>query len=91
MIPGHAPGQDEADAPAGPRQRDGATEYRPDEAAIRRREANGTSWNLGMKIGLTGLASLAPLALLWIGCAWYMVRLKVDTTGTMGSESTTSP
>jgi hypothetical protein len=27
------------------------------------------AFNLGMKMGLTGLGSLAPLMLLWIGCA----------------------
>jgi hypothetical protein len=32
------------------------------------------AWNLGMKLGLSGFASLAPLALVWLACsAWITV------------------
>jgi hypothetical protein len=30
------------------------------------------AWNLGMKTGLTGRASLAPLAIVWIACAAWL-------------------
>ena len=57
------------------------TDFRADEAAIRRHAEPTASWNVGMKIGLTGLASLIPLGIVWIGCAillaWTFDRLKV--------------
>ncbi len=35
------------------------------------------AWNLGMKAGLTGHASLAPLAIVWIACAaWLSVAAR---------------
>jgi hypothetical protein len=34
------------------------------------------AWNLGMKMGLSGHASLAPLAVVWMACgAWLTVAM----------------
>ena len=44
------------------------TDLRPDMDPIARRGGPRASWNLGMKMGLTGLASLIPLGIVWIGC-----------------------
>ena len=45
------------------------TDFRADETAIRRHAEPTASWNVGMKIGLKGLASLIPLGLVWLACA----------------------
>jgi hypothetical protein len=44
------------------------TDFRADENAIRRHADPSASWNLGMKMGLSGLASLIPLGIAWLGC-----------------------
>ena len=49
------------------------TDFRADENAIRRHADPTASWNLGMKMGLTGLASLIPLGLVWLACAIGLV------------------
>lgn len=57
-----------------------------DVGGWRRHVEPKAAFNLGMKIGLEGHASLIPLALVWIGCGVYLfaggrtVRLKADTT-----------
>lgn len=56
------------------------TDFRADAAAIGRGEGPTASWNLGMKIGLTGRASLLPLGLVWIAAAgaWIVVPRRDD-------------
>ena len=49
------------------------TDLRPDMDPIARRGGPRASWNLGMKMGLTGLASLIPLGTVWIGCGCFLV------------------
>ena len=57
-----------------------------DVGGWRRHVEPKAAFNLGMKIGLDGHASLIPLALVWLGCGVYlMVRLKADTTTDQGS------
>ena len=56
------------------------TDFRADENAIRRHADPTASWNLGMKMGLTGLASLIPLGIVWLACAAGLARLdRADT------------
>ena len=62
------------------------TDFRADETAIRRHTPSGASWNLGMKVGLTGLASLVPLGFVWLGCGWW---LSVVAAESKESSSTT--
>ena len=54
------------------------TDFRADENAIWRHAEPTVSWNLGMVMGLTGRASLAPLGLVWLACAacfsWLLAR-----------------
>jgi hypothetical protein len=45
------------------------TDFRADEGAIRRHADPTASWNLGMKMGLTGRASLVPLGVVWLAFA----------------------
>jgi hypothetical protein len=40
--------------------------------ALRAHVAPRAAWNLGMQAGLSGRASLVPLALVWIGCAAWL-------------------
>ena len=43
------------------------------------------AWNLGQRVGLDGLASLAPLVAIWIACAAWLawaVRLRARTSST---------
>lgn len=48
-----------------------------DPGAWRAHTEPKAAWNLGMKLGLRGLASLAPLVLAWIACgAWIIVAGK---------------
>jgi hypothetical protein len=54
------------------------TDYRADEPAIRRHQTTGVSWNLGMKMGLTGRASLMPLGIVWLGAGWLILRRGPD-------------
>jgi len=42
------------------------------------------AWNLGMKLGLSGFASLAPLALVWTACAVWLVRVAKSTAAARG-------
>jgi hypothetical protein len=56
------------------------TDYRADEGAIRRHADPTASWNLGMKMGLTGRASLIPLGLVWLACAIGLGRVLKCTT-----------
>jgi hypothetical protein len=50
-------------------------DFRADENAIRRHADPSASWNLGMKMGLTGLASLIPLGIAWLGCGIALALL----------------
>ena len=52
------------------------TDFRADETAIRRHADPSASWNLGMKMGLTGRASLIPLVLVWLGCAVWLLSFR---------------
>jgi hypothetical protein len=45
------------------------TDLRPDLDPIARQGGPRASWNLGMKMGLTGHASLIPLGIVWLGSA----------------------
>src|SRR5262249_20968862 len=47
----------------------GFTDYRADAATLRSANSQKPGWNLGMKLGLRGHASLVPLALVWLACA----------------------
>jgi len=49
------------------------TDIRTDIDAWRRHVEPKAAFNLGMKIGLHGHASLIPLALVWLGCGVYLV------------------
>jgi len=51
------------------------TDFRADEDAIWRHADPTVSWNLGMAMGLTGRASLLPLAAVWLACAVYLAWL----------------
>ena len=52
-------------------------------------QADGTvpkaSWNLGMKMGLTGKASLAPLAAIWICCLLWFIAGERERARTMAA------
>jgi hypothetical protein len=50
------------------------TDYRADESAIWRHDPTPVSWNLGTVAGLTGLASLVPLGIVWIVSGVWLVR-----------------
>ena len=40
------------------------------------------AFNLGMKLGLDGHASLLPLAIVWMGCAaWFIAARKPRSSG----------
>jgi hypothetical protein len=56
------------------------TDMRADEAAIARHAPPSASWNLGMIMGLTGLASLIPLALVWATAGGVLIPLVRVTT-----------
>ncbi len=62
------------------------TDFRADEAAISKHAEPTASWNLGMKMGLRGRASLIPLGLVWLGCAALLIRL-IRTTGGAGEQT----
>jgi hypothetical protein len=47
----------------------GFTDYRADAATLRSATGPKPGWNLGMRLGLRGHASLVPLALVWLACA----------------------
>jgi hypothetical protein len=50
------------------------------------------AWNLGMKMGLSGLVSLAPLALAWIGCGvWISVAGRSRRRSARSSASADAP
>jgi hypothetical protein len=51
------------------------TDYRADEAAIWRHADPTASWNVGMKAGLTGRASLIPLAAVWAVCGGWLILM----------------
>ena len=63
------------------------TDFRADETAIRRRTPSGVSWNLGTKMGLGGLASLIPLALVWLGFGWWLNAAATTSTASRGSSA----
>jgi hypothetical protein len=48
------------------------TDFRADAGNLREHTTPKASWNLGMKMGLTGRASLVPLAVVWLGCALWL-------------------
>ena len=48
--------------------------YAIDPGQWRTHEDPKAAFNLGMKLGLDGHASLLPLAIGWIVCAWWIVR-----------------
>jgi hypothetical protein len=52
----------------------GFTDYRADAARLRPPDPSRPGWNLGMKLGLDGLASLVPLALAWLACGTVLAR-----------------
>lgn len=58
--------------------------------ALRAHVAPKAAWNLGMRMGLSGQASLAPLAAVWIGCAFW-ISAAVRARRSPASSSTTSP
>ena len=48
-------------------------DLRPESGTLPDGTLPRASWNLGMKLGLTGKTSLAPLAVIWILClAWFI-------------------
>jgi hypothetical protein len=49
------------------------TDLRPADDATRLESRPAVSWNLGMKMGLTGLLSLVPLGIIWLACAGGLV------------------
>ncbi len=51
------------------------TDFRADEDAIWRHADPTVSWNLGMAMGLTGRASLLPLAAVWLACGLGLIWL----------------
>jgi len=51
------------------------TDFRADEDAIWRHADPTVSWNLGMAMGLTGRASLLPLAAVWLVCGIWLIWL----------------
>jgi hypothetical protein len=51
------------------------TDFRADETAIWRHADPTASWNLGMKMGLAGHASLIPLGIVWFACGAWLFRL----------------
>ena len=46
------------------------------DADFRAHHEPKAAFNLGMKMGLDGLASLAPLAIVWIGCAACLIAVR---------------
>ena len=74
------------------------TDFRADEDAISRHAEPTASWNLGMKMGLRGRASLVPLGLVWLACATVLLWLIRTTGGAVeqtaagrATDSTSSP
>jgi hypothetical protein len=49
------------------------TDFRADAGAIGRGAGPTASWNLGMKMGLNGRASLVPLGLVWFAAAGALI------------------
>ena len=60
-------------------------------SALRAHVEPKAAWNLGMKIGLTGLASLLPLALVWAAAGALIVAIYGDGSGTRRSPSRGDP
>jgi hypothetical protein len=50
------------------------TDFRADEDAIWRHAPPTASWNVGMAMGLSGLASLIPLGVVWIAWGVWLIR-----------------
>jgi hypothetical protein len=66
------------------------TDFRADEDAIWRHADPTVSWNLGMAMGLTGRASLLPLAAVWLVCGIWLIWL-VRATQRSVQECTAPP
>jgi len=64
------------------------TDFRADEDAIWRHADPTVSWNLGMPMGLTGRASLAPLGIVWLVCGAWLVWLARLSGGAAGQQTT---
>jgi hypothetical protein len=67
------------------------TDFRADQGAIERFYGPRAGWNLGMKMGLNGRASLVPLGLVWcVVGGWLMAAGAGERAASAGSGSTSS-
>src|SRR5439155_14630414 len=65
------------------------TDFRADENAIERHTGQRAAWNLGMKMGLSGRASLIPLVFVWAAAgAWFISGAAGRRTAASGAQST---
>jgi hypothetical protein len=73
------------------------TDFRADESAIERHSGPRAGWNIGMRMGLSGLASLVPLLSVWLAVSAWIIsdaagrRPASATDLTLSSGSTGSP